>query len=490
MNEPTADYRSPLPDRPTPEVPDFALIRMIGRGGFGQVWLATNRITGHLRAVKVIALRGSGATDPAGREIGSLTRLEECLRTHHPNLVEIQHVGKTAEHLFYVMEPADDDAGGPASGDADYRPATLQGRIEAGPLPADECLARARELLAGLAHLHAAGMVHRDVKPANCLMIGGRLKLADFGLVVEATPLVSRVGTRRYMPPDGRMDTRADVYAAGLVIYEMLTGLPVEDFPRLGPRATQIAEDPTLGRLNRLVLRACQPDPRERFRDAGEMLAALSASPRSRGRRRKQPRRRMAAWMGALVAVAVAAVFVTQGPWAAQARAGRRQFHHRAVRGHDPARRPTAGRRGGGRPNDAVYRRGTLGRGPSRGVPPRGPARLRRRGGRFRHGPRDHGPVRLAAIAGSSPAGRESPPAPGTRSSGGPVGTQRHHRLDLDSLHGKLMAAGRPLWGSPRGSGSSHGRLPRRKVGIDGAGPAPRTDKWCSELKECPRRGG
>ena len=92
----------------------------------------------------------------------------------------------------------------------------------------------ARQLLAGLASLHAAGMVHRDVKPANCLFVGGQLKLADFGLLTEAHPLVSRLGTQKYMPPDGRMDMRADVYAAGLVIYEMLSGLPVDDFPRLG----------------------------------------------------------------------------------------------------------------------------------------------------------------------------------------------------------------------------------------------------------------
>jgi serine/threonine protein kinase len=83
-------------------------------------------------------------------------------------------------------------------------------------------------------------MVHRDVKPANCLFVDGELKLADFGLLTETGPHVSRVGTEKYMPPDGRMDTRADVYAAGLVIYEMLTGLPADRFPHLGRRASEL----------------------------------------------------------------------------------------------------------------------------------------------------------------------------------------------------------------------------------------------------------
>ena len=279
-----------------PEVPDFDLIRPIGSGGFGQVWLATNRTTGHLRAIKVIPLHQSGRANPAAREIGSLTRLEANLHCRHPNLLPIHHVGKTASHLFYVMDPADDVSGGPASESARLpaRHAANAG-FKSGPLEPEVCLDYARQLLAGLASLHAAGMVHRDVKPANCLFVGGQLKLADFGLLTEAHPLVSRVGTQKYMPPDGRMDMRADVYAAGLVIYEMLSGLPVDDFPRLGHRAGQIAQSPILTALLRLVLRACEREPEDRFADAGAMLGgvgngrqsgapAAEATPVGRGR--------------------------------------------------------------------------------------------------------------------------------------------------------------------------------------------------------------
>jgi serine/threonine protein kinase len=259
----------------TPQVPDYNLIRPIGEGGFGRVWLAANQTTGHLRAVKLIPLRKSGNTDAAGREIMSLTRLEANLGHRHPNLLGIHHVGKTAEYLFYVMDLADDISGRPASDDENYQPATLQIRLENGPLDPEECFASARQLLSGLASLHGAGMVHRDVKPANCLFVGSELKLADFSLLTEASPLVSRAGTQKYMPPDGHMDARADVYAAGLVIYEMVTGLPADRFPSLGETARQIVDNRRLNSLLKLALHACEPNPQLRFKDARDMLHEL-----------------------------------------------------------------------------------------------------------------------------------------------------------------------------------------------------------------------
>ena len=294
-------------DRPgTAEVPDFDLIRLIGEGAFGTVWLASNQTTGRLRAVKVIPLRSASAGSPARREIVSLKHLEAHIDDQHPNLLTIHHVGRTTEHLFYVMDLADDVSGAAASADASYRPATLEQRLEGGPLPADDCLALARQLLAGLAVLHQAGMVHRDVKPANCLFVGGQLKVADFGLLTEDGPLVSSLGTRRYMPPDGRMDAKADVYAAGLMIYQMLTGLPAESFPSLGTRAREIAGNPLLQRLNRVSLRAAQREPANRFQHAGAMLAELEASA---VRPRRLKRRILVLAAGVVMAVFVVAMF-------------------------------------------------------------------------------------------------------------------------------------------------------------------------------------
>ncbi|MCL4195325.1 MAG: serine/threonine protein kinase, partial [Thermoguttaceae bacterium] len=289
-----------------PHIPGFDLIRPIGQGGFGQVWLAANQATRQQRAVKLIPLRAQ--RNPAGREITSLVRLEKNLLHRHESLLAIHHVGKTDDHLFYVMDLADDLLGRTSPGD-DYRAATLEAILECGPLDVDLCFRSAEELLDGLASLHAAGMIHRDVKPANCLFVGGKLKLADFGLLAEAGPQISRLGTQTYMPPDGRMDARADVYAAGLVIYEMVSGLPAERFPQLAARAKKVATEPKLTALVQLALRACSAEPAARFRDAREMRQNLfelrrdaEAQPTLRSRSRLIPAALAALFLVAILA--------------------------------------------------------------------------------------------------------------------------------------------------------------------------------------------
>jgi serine/threonine protein kinase len=295
------------------QVPDFDLLQPIGQGGFGQVWQALNRTTGQPRAVKMIPLDRSNNRDPAGREIASLSRLEANVRCRHPNLLVIHHVGQTADHLFYVMDLADDLSGRSDLASPEYRPATLESRLAAAPLSADECDRCARQLLEALSCLHEAGMVHRDVKPANCLFLGGELKLGDFGLLTAANLPASRLGTLRYMPPDGGMDARADVYAAGLVIYEMLTGQSAERFPGLGDRARQIAEHPQLTRLNQLALRACEIDPSRRYCDARQMLAELTLGEKPRAGPRRFWRRASAACI-MIAAVAALAFWMRPTP--------------------------------------------------------------------------------------------------------------------------------------------------------------------------------
>ena len=292
-------------DRSPPQVPDHDLIREIGKGGFGRVWLAKNQPTGGLRAVKVIPLHSSGPRDVGAREIKSLVYLERICRLHHPSLMDIHHVGKTVDDrfLYYTMDLADDARGASPSLEPTYKPATLKTRLASGPLTPEECLRCARRLLEGLAFLHSEGVVHRDVKPANCLFVEGALKLADFGLLTEADRHTAWGGTLDYTPPDRRPGAPADVFAAGLVVYETVTGLPAESFPELGEQAGEVIDNPSLGALNRVVIRACHSDPQQSYRDAGEMLTELESLIRPR-----RTRRDLAVWTGAwLLLVALAA---------------------------------------------------------------------------------------------------------------------------------------------------------------------------------------
>ncbi|NLF69229.1 MAG: serine/threonine protein kinase [Candidatus Anammoximicrobium sp.] len=277
MDNPPLSTTATLPaDAPPPDaIPDLLLIRRIGKGGFGQVWLAENRTTGSLAAVKLVPLQTSGAAGPAIKEIQALSRLERNRSVRHPNLLVIRHVGKTPEYLYYTMDLADDLRGEAASRREDYKPATLGSRLRAGRLSVERCLEYAQQLLAALAHLHEQGLVHRDVKPENCVFLDGVLKLADFGLVTEAEGSISLAGTLKYMPKDLKMDAQADVYGAGLVIYEMYSGNFVDRFPSLVPNGETLLNDPRLVALNQVVLRAADPSRDTRYADARQMLDDL-----------------------------------------------------------------------------------------------------------------------------------------------------------------------------------------------------------------------
>jgi hypothetical protein len=307
MNE-SCETKGPNEEVP-PDIPGLDLVRKIGSGAYGQVWLARNKVTGHLVAVKVVPLVPLEGADRAGRETTSLIHYEVNRRKQHENLLPIYHVGQTEDMLFYTMEPADDIRGRPASLDPDYRPSSLAARLESGSMQPEESFRCAQELLNGLVCLHDAGMAHRDVKPANCLFVDGKLKLADFGLLTKTDAMVSLVGTPRYMPPDKHMDARADVYAAGLVIYEMFTGLPASSFPRWNAESVGQMGKPILTALNRVVLRACQPDPDKRFPNATAMLGALETQ-----RRTMQPSRASAIMkLGVVVGLGLAVMAVVTG---------------------------------------------------------------------------------------------------------------------------------------------------------------------------------
>lgn len=204
-------------------------------------------------------------------------------RLHHPSVVAVHDQGVDGEHVYLVMELVD---GG-----------TLRDLLrEQGALPAPLALSILDPVLSALAAAHRAGLVHRDVKPENVLIgQGGTVKVADFGLVraiaqAGATSDSMILGTVAYLSPEqvttGAADARSDVYAAGVMLYEMLTGVP----PYQGdtpisvayrhvnddvPPPSELAHDVPAA-LDDLVLRATRRDPALRPGDAAAFQVELS----------------------------------------------------------------------------------------------------------------------------------------------------------------------------------------------------------------------
>jgi hypothetical protein len=255
----------------------FRIAGLIGRGGMGQVYRADDLKLGQAVALKFLPDRLAG-------DSAALARFhnEVKLARHisHPNVCRVFDIGEVNGQHFLSMEYIDGE---------DL--ASLMRRI--GRLPHDKALEVARQLCAGLGAAHDAGLLHRDIKPANVMLDGrGRARLTDFGLAgVESDIPGADVGsgTPAYMAPEqlaGREVTRrSDLYALGLVLFEIFTGRrafegegrPEDLRQRERPTPTRPSHwiqdlDPA---VERVILRCLETDPGERPSSAMEIAAAL-----------------------------------------------------------------------------------------------------------------------------------------------------------------------------------------------------------------------
>jgi len=255
-----------------PNIPDHELLRLVGRGAYGDVWLARD-ILGNFHAVKIVRRVSFDHAAPYEREFRGLQNITPVSRSH-PGLVHILHVGRSAadDYFYYVMEAGDDEMAGTTINPESYTPRNL-GRdlLRRSPLPPAECVAIMVTLCETLEFLHGRGLIHRDIKPANIIFVSGKPKLADIGLVAEVAeqrPAASQVGTEGYLPPEGPGTIAGDVFALGRVLEEMIkarnTGAP-------GPR------DAVFEKLHAVVLTACAVNPAERYASARAMCEALAA---------------------------------------------------------------------------------------------------------------------------------------------------------------------------------------------------------------------
>lgn len=261
---------------------------MIGRGAYGEIWLART-ITGAFRAVKIV-YRGTFDSERAFlREFEGMSAFEPISRAH-AGFIDILHVGRTAEYLYYSMELADDHLGGRKIDIESYEPRTLRTDLARHKhLSADESIRLGLSLTEALEALHKHGLTHRDIKPSNIIFSESVPKLADIGLVA-ASGQRSFVGTEGYIPPEGPGTPGADIYSLGKLLYETCTGKDRLDFPEVDSQLSTRPDRERLLQLNDVLVKACANDPNKRYRSAAEMnrdLTALKAGepPRKSGKK-------------------------------------------------------------------------------------------------------------------------------------------------------------------------------------------------------------
>jgi WD40 repeat protein len=257
-------------------IPDHQLLRCIGRGSYGEVWLARNTM-GTYRAVKVVYRKSFADQRPFEREVSGIRKFEPISRSHE-GFVDVLHIGINEEHgyFYYVMELGDDWKSGQSIDPDNYTPKTLSQNL--GPrakLSAQECLQLGLALSQALAELHKHGLVHRDVKPSNIIFVNGVPKLADIGLVVGVNEARSYVGTEGFIPPEGPGTAQADVYSLGKVLYEASTGKDRQDFPELPTLVDQFEDRERFLELNEVILTACNNELSRRYASAWDMHADL-----------------------------------------------------------------------------------------------------------------------------------------------------------------------------------------------------------------------
>ncbi|TWU34143.1 Serine/threonine-protein kinase PknB [Novipirellula aureliae] len=282
---------------PPAKVPGYRLQRFLGAGAFGQVWVGQNLNTGRGVAVKFYLHRGGVNWSLLSREVKNLVQLSA-----DRHVVQVLEVGWDATPPYYVMELIQ---GG-----------SLEDRLQrVGRLSVTESVAMFREILIGLNHCHGKGVLHCDLKPANILLgEENEPRLADFGQSRMSHDQTPALGTLFYMAPEqadltSTPDARWDVYAAGAILFRLLTGEPpyrnaslleqIDTADSLPVRlqhyrtAIQSSEIPTAHSkikgvdrsLGRIVNRCLEVDPADRYENVQQILQDLDARDRTLAKR-------------------------------------------------------------------------------------------------------------------------------------------------------------------------------------------------------------
>jgi TolB-like protein/Flp pilus assembly protein TadD/predicted Ser/Thr protein kinase len=255
-----------MPTAPGTRIGPYEILTLLGAGGMGEVFKATDTRLGRTVAIKILKAEHTDRLDREARAIASL---------NHPHICTIHDIGPN----YLVME-------------------YLEGAPLSSPLPQADALRYAGEIAEALEAAHAKGIIHRDLKPGNIFITASGVKLLDFGLAkvhreidsmdptMSLTAAGTILGTAPYMSPEQAqakpLDARSDIFSYGLVLYEMLSGqrafaadsgiVILAAIVRDEPRPLKVSPD-----LDRIVMRCLRKTPADRFQTVTEIRAALAS---------------------------------------------------------------------------------------------------------------------------------------------------------------------------------------------------------------------
>jgi serine/threonine-protein kinase len=268
---------------------EYEIESFLGKGSIGKVYLAKHRRIGRRVALKTVHLEQKFEDDEDRTEFYKRLQREAelCAKMQHPNIVTLYDVGYEDDLVSYLATEYIDGE-------------SLLARLRrTRPLPVSEAMPIAFDLLRALAYAHSKGVIHRDIKPANILLTSeGQAKIADFGVArplnSSLTTTRSLVGTPNYMSPEQvkttPVSTRSDLFSAGVVIYEMLTGAKPFASPDLSgilynvvnhtpPLASEV--NPAVPKsVSRVIAKLLAKKAEERYANATETLEDLDRASR------------------------------------------------------------------------------------------------------------------------------------------------------------------------------------------------------------------
>jgi serine/threonine-protein kinase len=261
----------------------YRVVRELGRGAMGVVYLAEDESLQRQVAVKTLLLpEEENSAERRNLEARFIQEAKAAGGLNHPGIITIHDLGREGDWLYIAMEVLEGTE--------------LKDRMLAGPMPLDEAVDIAAQVASALAAAHARGVVHRDVKPGNIMLVGARhAKIMDFGIArMKSSDIRTQSGTMmgspKYMSPEQvgghPVDHRSDVFSLGVLLYEMLAGQPAFAEANLGALLNAIMRSQPAplselrpevpASLDLVIARAMHKNPQARYQDAAEMARDLA----------------------------------------------------------------------------------------------------------------------------------------------------------------------------------------------------------------------